>query len=242
MIVIPAIDLKGGRCVRLVEGRKENETIYSGDPVGVALKYQREGAEKIHVVDLDGAFLGSTSENQKLIGRIVSDIATPLEVGGGIRSVTDVEHLLAEVGVAEVILGTTAVERPEVLQESVSAFPDRIVVGIDARGRNVATRGWTHASEVDAIELARSVAALGVRRVIYTDISRDGRLEGPNLELTREIAMESGARITASGGVSSLDDILALRRLEKDGVDSVIIGKALYEERFTLKEAIRAAS
>jgi len=233
--------LKDGRCVRLVEGRKDKETVYGRDPVEAALGYQQAGALKIHVVDLDGAFLGAASENQKIIQRIVSNTTTPVEVGGGIRSISDIEHLLVTIGAAEAILGTTAVERPEILREAVNMFSEGIVVGIDARGREVATRGWTHASQIDAIELARQVAAVGVKRIIFTDITRDGKLEGPNVELTREIAVASGARITASGGVSSLDDISRLRELEADGVDSVIVGKALYERRFTLQEAIEAA-
>jgi len=238
MIVIPAIDLKGGLCVRLVEGREESAKVYDRDPLEVAMNYQSAGAELIHVVDLDGAFLGATSENQKIIRRIAEEISVPIEVGGGVRSIDDIANLMEQVGARFVILGTIAVERPELIEEAVSRFGDSIVVGIDARDGRVATRGWTEATSTDAIELARRVAQAGVERIIYTDIAKDGRLAGPNFEMTRRIAQESKARVTASGGVASLEDIRRLCELETEGVDSAIVGKALYESRFTLEEAI----
>ena len=241
MIVIPAIDLKNGRCVRLVEGREDSETVYRADPIDVAISYEKAGALVIHVVDLDGAFLGAASPNQTIIKHIAQASGARIEAGGGVRSLVDIEHLMGDVGVNHVILGTVAVENPKLLEEAVKAFGDSIIVGIDARGREVATRGWTQGANVDAIELACRVAGLGVERIIFTDITRDGRLAGPNFEMTREIARASGARVTASGGVSSLDDISRLRDLEGDGVDSVIVGKALYERRFTLEEALAIA-
>ena len=242
MLVIPAIDLKGGRCVRLTEGREQSAKVYDRDPVEVARAYEKAGAAMIHIVDLDGAFLGATSANLQIIKRINGEITIPIEVGGGLRSLADIEFILRDVGARYSIIGTLAVEQPELLKEAVAAFGDAVVVGIDARDGQVATRGWTEATRVAAIELACQVAALGIERIIYTDIARDGRLKGPNLETTREIARRSGARITASGGVGSLDDIAQLSELESDGVDSVIVGKALYENRFTLKQALRAAS
>jgi phosphoribosylformimino-5-aminoimidazole carboxamide ribotide isomerase len=242
MLIIPAIDLKDGRCVRLTEGREQSAKVYDRDPLEVARVYEQAGATLIHVVDLDGAFLGATSANLQIIKRISREIGIPLEVGGGIRSLADIEALLRDVGARYCILGTVAVEQPELLKEAIANFGDAIVVGIDARDGQVATRGWTEATRVDAIELACEVARLGVKRIIYTDIARDGRLQGPNREATREIARRSGARVTASGGVSSLDDIVRLKEFESDGVDSVIIGKALYENRFTLEQALRAAS
>jgi phosphoribosylformimino-5-aminoimidazole carboxamide ribotide isomerase len=241
VLIIPAIDLKNGRCVRLVEGREKSAKVYDRDPIEVARGYERAGARLIHVVDLDGAFLGAASENQKIIRRIASEVSAPLEVGGGLRSIADVEALIKDVGARYVIVGTMVVEQPAAFKEAVARFGDAVVSGIDARGSEVATRGWTEATRVDALDLARSVARLGVRRIIYTDITRDGKLAGPNFEATREMARAAGVPVTASGGVSSLDDIARLGRLEPDGVDSVIVGKALYEGRFTLEEAIRAA-
>jgi phosphoribosylformimino-5-aminoimidazole carboxamide ribotide isomerase len=242
MLIIPAIDLKGGQCVRLVEGREESARVYDRDPLEVARDYQESGARLIHVVDLDGAFLGAASENQKIIRRLTAEINVPVEVGGGVRSLQDMKRIIEEVGARYVIVGTLAVEQPALLREAIDRFGESIVIGIDARGRQVATRGWTQATAVDALGLAREVARAGARRIIYTDIARDGRLEGPNLEMTREVAVASGARVTASGGVSSLEDISSLCELEAAGVDSVIIGKALYENRFDLKMALEAAS
>ncbi len=241
MLVVPAIDLKGGRCVRLTEGREDSARVYDRDPVEVAYDYESAGARLIHVVDLDGAFLGAASENQKIIRRIADEVNVPLEVGGGVRSVDDIRNLLESVGARYVIVGTLAIENPLALEQSINQFGDSIIVGIDARGRQVATRGWTETTEVDALAFAKQVASLGARRIIYTDIARDGRLAGPNFEMTREVALASTARVTASGGISSLEDIIKLCALEADGVDSVIIGKALYEKRFTLKEALEAA-
>jgi phosphoribosylformimino-5-aminoimidazole carboxamide ribotide isomerase len=242
MRVIPAIDLKGGRCVRLTEGREASAKVYDRDPLEVARAYERAGAKLIHIVDLDGAFLGATSANLQIIKRINGEITIPIEVGGGLRSLADIEFILRDVGARYSIIGTLAVEQPRLLKEAVAAFGDAVVVGIDARDGQVATRGWTEATRVAAIELACEVAGLGVARIIYTDIARDGRLKGPNLEMTREIARRSGVRVTASGGVGSLEDIARLSELESDGVDSMIVGKALYENRFTLKQALRAAS
>jgi phosphoribosylformimino-5-aminoimidazole carboxamide ribotide isomerase len=242
MQVIPAIDLKGGRCVRLTEGREQSAKVYDRDPVEVARAYEKAGARLIHVVDLDGAFLGAASANLQIIKRINGEIAIPIEVGGGLRSLADIEFVLRDVGARYSIIGTLAVEQPRLLKEAIAAFGDAIVVGIDARDGQVATRGWTEATRVAATDLACEVAALGVRRIVYTDIARDGRLKGPNLEATREIARRSGARVTASGGVGSLEDITRLAQLAGDGVDAVIVGKALYENRFTLKQALRAAS
>jgi phosphoribosylformimino-5-aminoimidazole carboxamide ribotide isomerase len=241
MQIIPAIDLKNGRCVRLVEGREESAKVYDRDPVEVARGYQQDGATLIHIVDLDGAFLGAASENQKIIQRITQEIGVPVEVGGGVRTLTDVENLLGNIGACFVIIGTLAVEQPDVVTEAVQRFGDAIVIGIDARGREVATRGWTRETQIDALTLAQQMTGAGVKRIIYTDITRDGKLQGVNVELTRDVAEASRAKVTASGGVASLDDITNLLAVESYGVDSVIIGKALYENRFTLKEALAVA-
>jgi phosphoribosylformimino-5-aminoimidazole carboxamide ribotide isomerase len=240
--VIPAIDLKDGRCVRLIEGREDSAKVYDRDPIEVARGYEREGAQLIHIVDLDGAFLGGASKNQKIVRRIVREVEIPVEVGGGVRSFDDSRVLLEDVGARYVIVGTMAIENPAALRQAIGEFGGAIVVGIDARGRSVATRGWIEPTDVDAIELARGVAEMGATRIIYTDISRDGTLAGPNLELTRCIAEASGITVTASGGVSSLKDIERLRDLEPYSVDSVIVGKALYEGRFSLRDAIAQAS
>ena len=242
MLIIPAIDLKGGRCVRLTEGLEKSVKVYDRDPVEVARAYEQAGAKLIHVVDLDGAFLGSASDNQSIIRRITREVSVPVEVGGGVRSLVDIAALLDEVKAHFVIIGTLAVEQPSVLEEAVTRYGDAIVVGIDARGSRVATRGWKSPTNVDALDLARRVVEMGTGRIIYTDIARDGRLEGPNLAMTRAIALSSGARVTASGGVSSLEDITRLCELEVDGVDSVIIGKALYEGRFNVQEAVATAT
>jgi phosphoribosylformimino-5-aminoimidazole carboxamide ribotide isomerase len=241
MQIIPAIDLKNGRCVRLVEGREESAKVYERDPVAVARSYEQDGATLIHIVDLDGAFLGAASENQKIIQRITQEIGVPVEVGGGVRTLTDVENLLGNIGACFVIIGTLAVEQPDVVTEAVQRFGDAIVIGIDARGREVATRGWTRETQIDALTLAQQMTGAGVKRIIYTDITRDGKLQGVNVELTRDVAEASRAKVTASGGVASLDDITNLLAVESYGVDSVIIGKALYENRFTLKEALAVA-
>jgi phosphoribosylformimino-5-aminoimidazole carboxamide ribotide isomerase len=240
MRIIPAIDLKGGRLVRLVQGRENSATTYNKDPVGVALQYEAAGARSIHVVDLDAAFRGAASGNRQIIRDIVHGVKVPVEVGGGVRSIADIEELIEKTGARYVILGTLAVEQPDLVAEAVTIFGDAILVGIDARGREVSVRGWTHPASLDAVSLARSMVDLGVQRIIYTDITRDGKLEGPNFETTRLIAASSGARVTASGGISSLEDLRILAELEVDGCDSCIIGRAIYEGRFTVDQAIKS--
>jgi phosphoribosylformimino-5-aminoimidazole carboxamide ribotide isomerase len=239
--IIPAIDLRDGKCVRLVEGRPDSQAVYSANPLELARRFKESGAELIHVVDLDGAFRGAASDNIKVVSAIAREAGVPIEVGGGVRSIDDIRLLIEQVGVSYVIVGTMAVEQPALLGEAIARFGNSMVVGIDARGLDVATRGWTESAGLDALDLANRVVTQGVTRIVYTDISRDGRLEGPNFETTREIALSSRARVTASGGVSSLDDISRLCELEPDGVDSIIVGKALYENRFSLEDAIATA-
>lgn len=236
MKIVPAIDLRGGRTVRLVEGEADRETRYDLDPVEVALGFERDGAESLHLVDLDGAFATEGGANRDVIRAIVSALTIPVELGGGLRTEAAVDAAL-DAGARWAILGTLAVERFDLVEALAARHPGRIVVGIDARDGRVATRGWTDVTEVDAIELGKRAAAAGVERLVYTDIARDGRLEGPNVEATARIARETGLSVTASGGVGSLDDLRRLRTV----VDSAIVGKALYERRFTLNEAIRAA-
>ena len=240
MIVIPAIDLKHGQCVRLLQGRKTDVTVYHDDAVAVAKEFASAGAQMIHVVDLDGAFSGAGSANREVVKRIVAAVDVAIEFGGGIRTLEDVAEL-CEAGVARVVLGTVAAETPELLQDFVDRFGARICVGIDARDGHVMTRGWEAASPVMAVELAHAVAACGVKRIVYTDIARDGMLVGPNIEQTLAVAQAADVKVTASGGVSSLDDIRRLRAAGEPRLDSVIVGKALYEGKFKLEEANRAA-
>jgi len=240
MVVIPAIDLKNGLCVRLLQGRKSDVTVYNDDPVQVAREFAAAGAEMIHVVDLDGAFSEVESPNREVVRRIVDAVDVAIEFGGGVRSLDDVQQL-CDAGVARVVLGTVAAEDPERLKGFVSAFGSRICVGIDARDGRVMTRGWETATPLMAVDLARSVAECSVERIIYTDIARDGALVGPNIEQTLAVAEAANVRVTASGGVSSLDDIKRLRDTGDARVDSVIVGKALYEGKFKLEEAIRVS-
>ena len=236
MLIIPAIDLRAGRCVRLTQGRKDATKVYDGDPVDIARDYERAGAAMLHIVDLDGAFAEPNSNNRRTLSEIVRSIEIPVQFGGGVRAVEQVEEIF-DLGVARVVIGTLAVESPETLAELLRRFGnERIAVGIDARGGRVVTRGWEKEAAVSAVTFALHLASAGVERLIYTDVSRDGMLSGVNVEATCEIARASGLKVTASGGVSSLADI---RRVSQAncGIDSIIVGKALYEGRFTVAEA-----
>jgi len=240
MIIIPAIDLKNGRCVRLLQGRKSDMTVYNENPVEVAREFAAAGAEMIHVVDLDGAFNEAGSPNRNVVRKIIEAVDVPVEFGGGIRTLENVRQL-CDAGVVRVVLGTVAAEQPDVLVQLVEEFSSKICVGIDARDGRVMTRGWETATPLLAVDLARSLAECGVERIIYTDIARDGTLVGPNIQQTLAVAEAANVRVTASGGVSSLDDIKRLRDAGDSRVDSVIVGKALYEGNFKLEEAISAA-
>lgn len=237
MLVIPAIDLKNGSCVRLVQGRETDVTVYDENPVEVAKQFARAGARMIHVVDLDGAFAGGESPNRAVVRKIAAAIDVPIEVGGGVRTMDDVQQL-CDAGVARIVIGTVAVESPNLLRELVTRFAEKICVGIDARNGIVMTRGWLSETQIDALGLARFVASSGIKRIIYTDISRDGMLTGPNVEQTVSVARAANVHVTASGGVSSLDDIRRLRDAGEPLLDSVIVGKALYEQKFKLEDAI----
>jgi phosphoribosylformimino-5-aminoimidazole carboxamide ribotide isomerase len=235
MLLITAIDLKGGRCVRLIQGRADRAKVYSSDPAKVARRWQKEGARFLHVVDLDGAFSGKP-ENLPALKRILDAISIPVEFGGGVRSLGIIAKLLS-LGVERVILGTVAVENKGLVHKAIQRFgPERIVAGIDAKGGRIAIRGWVKGTEVTALNLAKRMKALGVRRVIYTDIARDGMLSGPNLPALKAMVKESGLAVIASGGISTLKDIQKVAAL---GVEGMIIGKALYEGKFTLREALR---
>lgn len=238
MLVIPAIDLKNGSCVRLVQGRKSDVTVYDEDPVEVAKQFARAGAQMIHVVDLDGAFTGGESPNRAVVKKIVAAVDVPIEFGGGVRTIDDVEKL-CDAGVSRIVLGTIAVESPELLRKLVIRFAEKICVGIDARNGQATTHGWETETQIEAVNLARFVVSCGVQRIIYTDISRDGMLTGPNVEQTVAVARAANVRVTASGGVSSLEDIRRLRGAGEPLLDSVIVGKALYEQKFKLEDAIK---
>ncbi|MEY3045917.1 MAG: hypothetical protein RL242_2759 [Pseudomonadota bacterium] len=235
MKIIPAIDLKNGRCVRLLQGKEDQETVYGEDPVETALSFEEQGAEQIHLVDLDGAFRGE-SKNLEQVERIAQAVKVPLELGGGIRSLDDISRVF-DLGVNFVIIGTIAAKNPKVLEEAIQKFENQLILGLDAKDGKVAVSGWVEVTEFSDEEFANQWKQHGINRVIYTDISRDGMLTGPNLSSLRRMAIATGLKITASGGVSSLDDLKQLVELERDGVDEVIVGKAIYERQLDLREA-----
>lgn len=238
MNVIPAIDLLEGRCVRLYQGDYERSQVFSDNPVEVARQWVDQGASRLHVVDLDGAKVGHPV-NTKIIEAIVQAVQVPVQVGGGLRDRVGVAQLLAS-GVQRVILGTAAVEDHPLVEQLCQEFPQQIVIGIDARKGWVMTNGWIDTSEVLATELAQQMTQLGAAAIIYTDIHRDGTLSGPNLDALRELASGVSIPIIASGGVSSITDLLSLLALEPLGVSGVIVGSALYHGAISLKEAIQA--
>lgn len=236
MIILPAIDLKEGKCVRLEQGLMEKDTVYSDNPAAMARHWQDEGGEFLHLVDLDGAFAG-VPKNKAAIEAIVSAVDIPTELGGGIRDLETVEAYL-NLGIDRVILGTVAKENPELVAEACRRFPGQIVVGIDAKNGLVAVRGWAEVTEKQATDLAREMEGFGVSAIIYTDIARDGMMQGPNLEATRTLAEAISIPVIASGGVSSLDDIRNLLQIERYGVEGVITGKAIYSGSLNLREAV----
>lgn len=238
MDVIPAIDLLEGRCVRLYQGDYNQAQTFNDDPVAVAQQWADQGATWLHLVDLDGAKTGQPT-NHHIIEAIVNAVNIPVQVGGGLRSRETVAALL-NLGVKRAILGTVAVENPQLVAELCQEFPEKIVVGIDARDGKVATRGWLETSEVLATELAHQMAQLGASAIIYTDIHRDGTLQGPNKAALREVANVVAIPVIASGGISSVTDLLSLLSLEPLGVTGAIVGRALYTGDVDLKEAIQA--
>ena len=236
MILFPAIDIRNGRCVRLTEGKFECETVFAEDPAEMAVRWADAGAEYLHVVDLDGALAGQSS-NTEVIKRILAKVKIPVQVGGGIRTLANIEKML-DLGVTRVILGSVAVRDPELVREACQKFPGQVVVGIDAKNGEVAVEGWGIGGGIGAVELAKKMAAVGVEHIIFTDISRDGMLSGVNVEATAELAEPSGIKVIASGGVSSLADIKALQAHAADGIEGCIIGKAIYTGALDLKEAL----
>jgi phosphoribosylformimino-5-aminoimidazole carboxamide ribotide isomerase len=236
MIVIPAIDLKDGQCVRLEQGLMERDTVYSPDPAATARRWQEEGGELLHIVDLDGAFAG-VPKNRAAIEAIVRAIDIPAQLGGGIRDLETIEAYLS-LGLSRVIIGTAAQRNPQLVTDACRRFPGKIVVGIDAKNGLVAVQGWAEVTDVTAIELAKRFAGDGVAALVYTDIARDGMLLGPNLEATRALAEAVNIPVIASGGVSSLQDIENLLAIERYGVSGVITGKAIYTGALDLRQAV----
>lgn len=239
MIIFPAIDMRGGKCVRLLKGDFEQETVFSDHPEEMAKKWQEQGAEFLHLVDLDGALKGKP-QNLEAVKKILATVDIPVELGGGIRTMETIDEVLA-LGVRRVILGSVAVRNPELVKEACAKYGDRVVVGIDAKDGIVAVDGWGVSGNVEATALAKEMKKAGVKTIIYTDISRDGTLAGVNVEATAKLARESGVKVVASGGVKSLADIKALKPYEKDGIEGVIVGKSIYMGTLDVKEAIAAA-
>ena len=236
MIVIPAIDLKEGACVRLEQGEMHRDTVFSDNPGEQALKWQQAGAELLHLVDLDGAFAGKP-KNTEAISAILKAISIPAQLGGGIRDIATIEAYLS-LGLSRVIIGTAAQRNPALVVEACQKFPGQIVVGIDAKNGLVAVQGWAELTDITAVDLAKKFEDCGVSAIIYTDISRDGMMGGPNLEATKSLAEAISIPVIASGGVSSLKDIKNLMAIEASGVTGAITGKAIYTGAIRLADAI----
>jgi phosphoribosylformimino-5-aminoimidazole carboxamide ribotide isomerase len=239
MLLIPAIDLKGGKCVRLRQGRMDDVTVFSDDPVAMAQKWVDEGAERLHLVDLDGAIKGEPV-NIKVVEQIASAISIPVQIGGGIRDEETVQRYL-NAGVQYVIIGTKAVNTPHFLHDLCLEFPRHIIVGLDAKDGRVALNGWTKITGHDVIETAVHCERDGVEAIIYTDIGRDGMMQGFNAQATRNLAAAIKTPVFASGGVSTIDDIHRLKEIESEGVAGAIIGRALYEGTLKLADAVKVA-
>jgi len=240
VLVIPAIDLSEGKCVRLQRGDMNAKTVFSDEPAEVAQRWANEGAEMIHIVDLDGAFSG-TSANFEAVRDIIAAVPIPVELGGGLRTVEQVARVL-DAGVKWAILGTAAISNRPELQKCLERFGERIIVGIDARDGRVAVQGWTQTSDVEALELATQMEQLGVGKIIFTDINTDGMLGGPNIPAMKAMAQAVGIPVIASGGVTTLEDIRKLRGLERFGLEGCIVGRALYSGTIALAEAVTVAN
>jgi phosphoribosylformimino-5-aminoimidazole carboxamide ribotide isomerase len=239
MIIYPAIDLRHGRVVRLKQGRAEDQTIYSDDPVETALRWQNEGAAWLHVVNLDGAFGEESSANLRELTRIIQSVSIPVQFGGGLRDLASIDAAF-NAGVSRVVIGTAAIENPQLVSDVIARFGSgKIVVGIDARNGIVATRGWVEQSQMNAIDLAKQMRARGIERIVYTDIARDGMLQGIDANVMANLGQAANVHVIASGGVASLRDVIAL--CEQRKVEGVIIGQALYTGKVSLREAIDAS-
>ena len=236
MIIIPAVDIKNGKCVRLFQGRMDEETVFSDDPAAMAKRWEDEGAEMIHVVDLDGA-VEKSPKNLTSIRKIIESVNAHVQVGGGIRNEKTVRMFL-DLGIKRVIIGTVAIQEPKLVKDICKAFPDQIVVGIDSRNGLVAIEGWTKTTQIKSIDLAKQFEDCGVAAINFTDIHRDGMQTGPNIDETRRLAEAVSIPVIASGGVSTIEDIINLMPLKAVGVVGVITGRALYSGSLDLKSAI----
>ena len=235
--LIPAIDLKGGHCVRLKQGRMDDATVYGDDPGAMAAHWQSLGAKRLHVVDLDGAFAGKPA-NREAIRAICSEMHIPVQLGGGLRDLTMIESTL-NLGVDRVILGSIAVANPSLVEEACRAFPGQICVGIDAKGGMVAVHGWDDVTDVTAVDLARKFEDAGVASIIYTDIARDGMMTGPNIEETVNLARAISIPVIVSGGVARMDDVTACAKHVNDGICGAITGRAIYENSIDFADAMK---
>lgn len=236
MLIIPAVDIRGGRCVRLTQGRFDREQVFSNDPVEMALNWQEKGTKRLHVVDLDGAVQGKP-QNLKVIEKIVNTVNIPVQLGGGIRDIDTIDKCIS-IGIDRVIMGTSAVFNREIVKKAVSLYPDRVIVGIDAKDGRVAVKGWLEISEQKSVDLIKEIEQFGINRIIYTDITKDGMMTGPNLAALEEILENTGMKVIASGGISSIGDLIALKKMEAKGLEGAIIGKALYLGKIDLKAAL----
>jgi phosphoribosylformimino-5-aminoimidazole carboxamide ribotide isomerase len=237
MIIIPAVDIKNGKCVRLSQGRMDEETVFSDNPAAMAKRWEDDGAEIIHVIDLDGA-IEKSPQNLESIKKIIENVKADIQVGGGIRNERTIK-MFFEIGVKRVVIGTEAIQNPKLVKNACKAFPGQIIVGIDARNGWVAIEGWTKTTQVNAVDLAKQFEDCGVAVINFTDIYRDGMKTGPNIDETRHLAEAISTPVVASGGVSSIKDIQNLLPLEAVGVVGVITGRALYSGSLNLKEAIK---
>jgi len=240
MQIIPAIDLKGGNCVRLEQGEMDRETLFSASPAKVARHWESQGAKMLHIVDLDGAITGKP-QNKDAICQILKSVAIPLQLGGGIRDIETMDNYLS-LGIKRVILGTTAYQQPSLLNEVCQKFQNQILVSIDARGGKVAISGWKETTSKKATDLVKNLEDKGVEAIVFTDIKRDGMMKGPNITSIKEMADATRIPIIASGGVTTLKHIKELIDLEDSGVEGIIIGRALYENSIDLKEALELVS
>jgi len=241
MIIIPAVDISSGKCVRLRQGKKGDIKEYSDNPLEMAMNWEKEGAELLHLIDLDRAIDGST-QNTNIIEDIVKILKIPVELGGGLRTMDDIEWALS-IGIEKVIIGTSVVENRKFVEEALKEFGSKkMIVGIDARNGYTAIKGWKEITKVRAIELAVEMEEIGIMRIIYTDIKRDGMLTGPNIEEIRKIIESTNLNIVASGGISSINDIKNLKSLNQPRLEGIIVGKALYEKKFSLREAMALIS
>lgn len=236
MIIFPAIDLKQGKCVRLFKGDMNKATIFNDSPENQAKIFEKNGFKYLHIVDLDGAISGQ-SKNENSIKNILKNTSIPVQLGGGIRSISQIEKWL-DLGISRVILGTIAAKDPQIVIEACKKFPEKIAIGIDAKNGFVATEGWVKTSEVATLDLAKKFEDSGASAIIYTDISKDGTLQGPDVEGTKNLAQNLRIPVIASGGISNFEDVLKIKDLEKSGVIGTIIGRAIYDKKIDIKDLI----